>query len=310
MMQKFVIPSLALAGLALAVSLVIRSPDPIPVVASAGRSARAPYASYLACAGLIEASTENIAIGTPVSGIVTAVFVKWGDRVNAADPLFKIDDRDLQAQLLPLLARVTESKASLAKARHLLDVAAKLGESSVISRQDIISLRLDAEIAEAALASAQAFVEQVRIEIGRRTILAPMSGRVLQIKIHQGEFAQSDSLSTPMLLGDDTRMHVRAELDENLAWRFEATAPATAFVRGNPELSTALQFERIEPYVVPKKSLTGSGIERVDTRVLQVIYSFERKTLPVYVGQQVDVFIQALRRVPSSADAVPGERTP
>jgi HlyD family secretion protein len=50
---------------------------------------------------------------------------------------------------------------------------------------------------------------------------------------------------------------------------------------------------RFEPFVVPKKSLTGDTTERVDTRVLQVLYRFNRGDLPVYVGQQVDVFIEA-----------------
>ncbi len=50
---------------------------------------------------------------------------------------------------------------------------------------------------------------------------------------------------------------------------------------------------RIEPYVVPKKSLTGDSTERVDTRVLQVIFSFTRGDLPIFVGQQMDVFIDA-----------------
>jgi HlyD family secretion protein len=48
----------------------------------------------------------------------------------------------------------------------------------------------------------------------------------------------------------------------------------------------------VEPYVTPKTSLTGSSTERVDTRVLQVIYSFDRNALPAYVGQQMDVFIE------------------
>jgi hypothetical protein len=39
--------------------------------------------------------------------------------------------------------------------------------------------------------------------------------------------------------------------------------------------------------------LTGDSTERVDTRVLQVLYSFNRSALPVYVGQQVDVSIEA-----------------
>jgi HlyD family secretion protein len=39
--------------------------------------------------------------------------------------------------------------------------------------------------------------------------------------------------------------------------------------------------------------LTGGPTERVDTRVLQVIYGFERGSLPIYVGQQMDVYIDA-----------------
>jgi hypothetical protein len=45
--------------------------------------------------------------------------------------------------------------------------------------------------------------------------------------------------------------------------------------------------------MVPRLSLTGDSTQRVDTRVLQVIYSFDQGALPVYVGQQMDVFIEA-----------------
>jgi HlyD family secretion protein len=44
---------------------------------------------------------------------------------------------------------------------------------------------------------------------------------------------------------------------------------------------------------VPKRSLTGESTERVDTRVLQALYTFPRSALPVYVGQQMDVFIES-----------------
>ena len=96
-----------------------------------------------------------------------------------------------------------------------------------------------------------------------------------------------------MLLGDDSRLHVRVDIDENDAWRAHPGASAMAFVRGNPDLNMPLQFERFEPYVVPKVSLTGQSTERTDTRVLQAIYSFDPAALPVYVGQQMDVFIEA-----------------
>jgi hypothetical protein len=42
--------------------------------------------------------------------------------------------------------------------------------------------------------------------------------------------------------------------------------------------------------VIPKKNLTGDTTERVDTRVLQVIFALDKGT-PVYAGQQMDVFI-------------------
>src|SRR5207249_7949900 len=101
-------------------------------------------------------------------------------------------------------------------------------------------------------------------------------------------------LATPlMLLGDTEHLHVRVDVDENDAWRIKPNAAAVAQVRGNSSLSTPLKFVRIEPYVVPKKSLTGESSERVDTRVLQILYSFEGGKLPIYVGQQMDVFIDA-----------------
>ena len=70
-------------------------------------------------------------------------------------------------------------------------------------------------------------------------------------------------------------------------------APAVGHVRGNADLKAPLQFVRFEPFVVPKRSLTGDSTERVDTRVLQVIYRVERDDVPLFVGQQLDVFIDA-----------------
>jgi len=86
---------------------------------------------------------------------------------------------------------------------------------------------------------------------------------------------------------------VRTDVDENDAWRFARGARAIAYLRGNPRMHTELTFVRVEPYVVPKRSLTGDTSERVDTRVLQVLYGFPREQLKVYVGQQMDVYIEA-----------------
>jgi hypothetical protein len=113
-----------------------------------------------------------------------------------------------------------------------------------------------------------------------------------------------------ILLGNLDRLHVRVDIDENDAWRFSKTAPAVAFVRGNPSLRTELQFEYIEKYVIPKRSLTGDSTERVDTRVMQIVYSFKGDTLVVFPGQLMDVFIEdqsGLAPPHASRDRSPGQ---
>jgi hypothetical protein len=77
-------------------------------------------------------------------------------------------------------------------------------------------------------------------------------------------------------------------------------APASS-LRGNSQVTYALEFVRFEPYVVPKASLTGDTTERVDTRVLQVIYRFKDPKARVFDGQQMDVYIDAATRGPQEA---------
>ena len=65
----------------------------------------------MAGAGIVEASTENIAVGTFIPGVVTKVDVKIGDSVKAGDPLFQIDDRDLQGELAVRNAALAAARA-------------------------------------------------------------------------------------------------------------------------------------------------------------------------------------------------------
>jgi len=96
-----------------------------------------------------------------------------------------------------------------------------------------------------------------------------------------------------IVMGDTSRLNVRVDVDENEGWKVRADAPAEAAERGNSTTKVPLEFVRFEPFVVPKKSLTGDSTERVDTRVLQVIYRFKDARVPFRVGQQMDVFISA-----------------
>ena len=73
--------------------------------------------------------------------------------------------------------------------------------------------------------------------------------------------------------------------------------------------STPLTLAYVEPFVVPKRSLTGDSTERVDMRVLQALYQFDRSRLRAYVGQQVDVFIERQPSHPADG-SLPSSATP
>jgi multidrug resistance efflux pump len=149
----------------------------------------------------------------------------------------------------------------------------------------------DKEVSHAAVAQAEAQVAMTRTDLDRRIVRAPVSATVLQVNLRPGEFVGTPPNQPLVVLGDTDVLHVRVDIDENDIHRFHPGMPAVAKLRGDPSREYRLTFVRVEPYVVPKKSLTGDNTERVDTRVLQVIYAIDPRDTTLYVGQQVDVFL-------------------
>src|SRR3954465_14036423 len=100
MIRKFLLPLLAVVGVAFALWMVRRGATPVPAAQPVAQPASAEgFSTYVAGAGIVESASENIAISPLVPGVVTELFVHIGSDVKAGDPLFKIDDRDLRAEL-------------------------------------------------------------------------------------------------------------------------------------------------------------------------------------------------------------------
>ena len=139
-------------------------------------------------------------------------------------------------------------------------------------------------------------MEVTASRIKRSTIQAPIDGQVLQVNIHVGETADINPFDNKphILFGQTDPLHIRVEIDEEDAWRIEKGSPAVAFVRGNSSINVPLKFLYIEPFIIPKTALSGDNQERVDTRVLQIIYEMHREDLPIYPGQLMDIYIKGL----------------
>ncbi len=278
------------------------NPIPPPPVAPPEK----PFAKGVAATGILESADENVSIGTPMPGLVTKVTVKVWDKVKAGQELMQLDDRELQAQLIGQEATIAVNQANLditqaqlAKVQDMLDRLKSVTDQRAITQDDlrnrtndVIVSKAQAAQAKAQLDAAHSAVKQTKLLIERLTVRAPRDGSILQVNIRAGEYASSTNRQAAITLGDVDVLQVRADVDEQNAMSVRADQPAKAFLKGDSKTAYDLEFVRIDPFVIPKQSLTGASTERVDTRVLQVIYRLkvpEKKTL--YVGQQVDVFI-------------------
>ncbi len=249
-------------------------------------------------------------------------------RANAQATLDKLEAGPRPEEVPPAEAKVAEADAVLREQTVLYERYRRLATTNAITEDELVrrevgletakaqvakakadlsllkagAWKYDRAIAAAGVSQAAALVDQTKTELDRLTARAPR-GRadepspadgafeVLQVNVRPGEFVGAAAGQALVVLGHLGRLHVRVDVDENDIARFRPGLPGVAKPRGSPDREYALAFVRVEPYVVPKKSLTGGNTERVDTRVLQVIYAIREGGQPLYVGQQMDVFL-------------------
>jgi len=359
------LPALAAAGLLFALGSIFtsakdrgqtepRARPPGPLVRAEGVGA----------VGLVEAESEQVAVGTFVSGVAAKVTAEPGRRVHAGEVLFILDARaaaaevaarqadlraaearlaqargaapGLRAQVSALEAAVAEAEAALSEAQDLVRMAegVKIGATITVRemtrrRSEVAIARARARAAQArllqgradlaqyvtaedrdgpTLTSAAAAVDQARAALAQaetalalHTVGAPFDATALQVNIRPGEFVPAGPASPPLVvLGRLDSLRVRAEVEEADIPRLDVKATAWGTPRGAGDRRYALRPLRVDPLVVPKTALTGAATERVDTRVLRILYEVDGAVGALYPGQQMDVFIPDL---PSEAKA-------
>ena len=290
-------------------------------------------AARVAGAGVVEPSSETIQVGTALAGLVTDLRVSPGDYVSKGQPLFVVDTRAIRSRIAETgaavgeaRAAISEAQAAIAEARAAEATAGRqlalyrdVDDPAAVSRAEVIRAEGEAsaarerrQLAEARLSaararlnSAQAQVGSARTELGRATVRAPISGEILAVNIRPGEYLSTTGGGNAQAfveMGETRPLHIRIDIDEEQAPRVALGQPATVSPRGAAERQVKARFVRAEPQVVPKRSLTNSAAERVDVRVLQVIYELPDTDGLFRVGQQVDAFIPARRGAPQQAD--------
>jgi RND family efflux transporter MFP subunit len=267
----------------------------------------APFPHNISASGLIEANTQNINVGSFTSGVVDKVFVVEGNIVKQGDPLFSLDQRTATTQLAlnekqleTAHHNIEVTKADLAEAHDQYKRSQHL-KAGVLSAEDVKKREFAVQKMEAQLRLNQSKLEEARhqvalskITLDKLTVTAPVDGLILKVRIRPGEYIGDVSQNiVPVTMGNDQPLYIRAQIDENDGWRFKPNLKAIAYLRSNKDINFPLSFVRIEPYAQPKQQLSGDSRELVDTRVIEVIYKVEANPQNIFIGQQVDVFIEA-----------------
>ena len=298
-MIKYGLPVIAAFILTFSIFAIVKSQPEHATVSPPSPPPTSPTTQSVGAVGLVEASTENIAVSLPVQGMVTQVYVKAGDRVARGNKLFSVDNRDLQAELELRRSSVTKAQAKLEKllrsprpeeippaeakvkeaeeqyqdAGVQLNLIESVRDKRAIRDEDLLRRRIavkaaaarveqakadlallkagawepDIEIARAEVNEAQRQVERVRADLDRTTVTAPIHGQILQCKVRVGEYAQAGQLPQPLILmGATNQLNVRADVDEQDAWRVRKGAAAVASVRGDSSHRYDLHFVRVD----------------------------------------------------------------
>jgi HlyD family secretion protein len=139
--------------------------------------------------------------------------------------------------------------------------------------------------------------------LNKYTVRAPVDGVVLAVNAAAGSFISSqgaygtytEGFDPVIVMGNpEPDLGVRCYVDEILMSRLPMTdkIKAQMYFRGT-NVSVPLEFVRIRPYVSPKIELSNQRTERVDVRVLSVLFRFKPpEKVNVHRGQLVDVFIE------------------
>jgi HlyD family secretion protein len=232
---------LALCVLALA---GCKKPEPKETPAERARAVTVIRLEPRAVTGSLTASgnlvpREEAAVAPEVSGYrVTRVLADLGDHVRAGQTLVTLDPSLLEGQL-------AQARAQAAQAEDQAKRVAGLDGQGVLSQEQIVQRRLQADIAEANLRNLQT-------QRRKLSVTAPVSGVILERNVRPGD--QAAAGTTPWFrIARDSLVELAAQMSEDDLARVRVGQPATVTVPGGVTVQGKVRI--VSPQVDPQTKL-------------------------------------------------------
>jgi HlyD family secretion protein len=238
-----------------------------------------------------EPRPETLAIAVSQVGLAESNLKAARDQYDKDRASYDMDPKSISKIVLDTAEdAVNQAAAALNVARKQYDLTKAGAWSYDITNQE----KQYAAVQQAYLAANALLV--------KFSVKAPTNGVVLAINAALGSYESSQGAYNPttqlfdplVVMGaPQDHLEVRCYVDEILVSQLPSSfhVRAEMSIRGSYTNKVPLEFVRVQPYVSPKIELSNERQEQVDLRVLPVIFRFEKKDVPVYPGQLVDVYI-------------------
>lgn len=160
---------------------------------------------------------SNARLSPRVDGLVSALNVDAGDRVEQGDVLLQLDAELAKHALGRISAQAAQAKAQLDESQRLVTEARKLVDERHLPQTELERREAEFELAKAAYTAAQA-AEREQAEIVRRHSLpAPFDGVIARRMTDIGEWVTRGSPVLELVATDRVRMDVQAPQEHFLS---------------------------------------------------------------------------------------------
>ncbi|MBP9791879.1 MAG: efflux RND transporter periplasmic adaptor subunit [Rickettsiales bacterium] len=262
-----------------------RTPEIMPPTTS--------FQNQVAGIGIVQPLTNIINVAPQIPGILVEFYVTENQELVLGTPLFTIDEAQTKAKIKHAAALLNTKKIQYADLKQHLDRFENIKDKRSISQDDLSRKRFAVQKAKAEIDEATQGLELLNVELNKLTVKSPIDGRVLKINSRIGEYVSNNTI--PLVIGNLDKVLLKVIIDETDLHRVDTGAKAIAIMRGQPEKEWKLKFLSIEPLAIPKVQLSNNRNEKIDTRVIELLYEFESADINAVPGQQADVFIEATK---------------
>jgi len=269
-----------------------------------------PYEAGVYATGIIESfqpNGSNINIFPEVSGRVTKIWIHNGEAVKKNMPLLSIDDSVQKEIVEKDIAQINYANENLIGIKKQWE---KVNQSYILDKRSVSKTHWDdskyaAKAAEQNLNLAKASYASDKALLDKYTLKSSTDGIVFRVSCSVGDYTSpqgsydvyTQNMLPPIQMGVITPyLQVRAFVDEILVPQLPRNGRlvGTLFIRGMNNKHIPLEFMSIQPYTIPNIELSNQRNQKIDVRVLPIIFKFKKPDdINIFPGQLVDVYLKA-----------------